>query len=63
MTELLNRYLALEAKLSRWRAEHPHFTTEEAEMLDELDHLWWQFNRHELVWLDQFLNNERRTAA
>lgn len=56
MTELLRKYLELEARLSRWRAEHPLFSTEEENLLDELDALWWQFNREELLWLDHYLN-------
>jgi molybdopterin-guanine dinucleotide biosynthesis protein A len=56
VTELLRKYLELEARLSRWRAEHPLFSIEEENLLDELDALWWQFNREELSWLDHYLN-------
>lgn len=48
--------MELEARLSRWRAEHPHFSSEEENLLDELDALWWQFNREELSWLDNYVN-------
>ena len=57
MTELLRKYLELEARLSRWRAEHPQFTSEEAQLLDEIDALWCQFNSQEISWLDRYLHN------
>lgn len=63
MTELLRLYLNLVARLSRWRAEHAQFTPEEAQMLDELDAMWQQLNRHELLWLDQFLSDGKPRAA
>ena len=56
MTELLRKYLELEALLSRWRAEHPLFSREEEDLLDQLDALWRQFNREELLWLDNYLH-------
>ena len=60
MTDLLRKYLELEARLSRWRAEHPHFSSEEGRLLDELDALWWQFNREELVWLHNYVNDHTK---
>ena len=55
MTDLLRRYLELEARLSRWRAEHLEFSPEEASMLDEIDAIWCRLSRDEVVWLDAFI--------
>jgi hypothetical protein len=62
MTDLLRRYLDLEARLSRWRAEHPQFTPEEAQLLDEIDDVWCLLNRDELLWLDRFINQKKVAA-
>ena len=56
MTDLLRKYLELEGRLSRWRAEHPRFSSEEEQLLDQIDSLWRQFNRDELHWLARYLN-------
>lgn len=62
MTDLLRRYLELEARLSRWRAEHPQFTNEEARLLDEIDDIWCHLNREELKWLESFIIKKRLAA-
>lgn len=56
MTDLLRKYLELEGRLSRWRAEHPRFTSEEEQLLDQIDALWREFSREERGWIDRYLN-------
>lgn len=55
MTAALRHYLELEAKLSRWRAEHPKFSAEEEQLLDEIEAIRSRFNGDEIAWLRDFL--------
>jgi hypothetical protein len=37
----IQKYIALEVKLLKWRSAHPQDTPEEDALLDEMDRVWW----------------------